>query len=201
MATAKTTEALITPVFRVSFNHLWKPSKNDDGSEVYSVTGIFDPKDPDVAAGIKVMSALVNDKIVEKWKGKKAGVKMPFRKGTAEEYDLDKYPEYEGMVIATFRSYGRPVGVVNTKKQSILDQEDFYSGCFAIASYSIFTYDRKDSKGVSFGLHNVMKVKNGEHLVAQHKAENDFAAIDPTKWGDENEEMFAEEDEDALGLG
>jgi hypothetical protein len=179
---------LITPLFRVSFNHLWTPSKNDDGTEIYSVTCIFE-NDPQA---LKPMLDAVNQAIQDKWKGKKpAGCKMPFRKGTAEEYDLDKYPEYEGKVIAALRSYSRPVGVVDAQRQPIINKEDFYSGCYAVASYSVYCYDKPTSKGVSFGLYNVMKIKDGEPLISRHVAEADFQEIDLSKYGVTNEEMFA----------
>lgn len=181
-------KTLITPLFRVSFNHLWTPSKNDDGTEIYSVTCIFEDNEL-----LKPMYAAVQEAIQGKWKGKKpAGCKMPFRKGTEDEYDLEKHPEYDGKVIATLRSYSRPVGVVNAQRQPIVDKDDFYSGCYAVASYSVFTYDKPTSKGVSLGLYNVMKIKDGEPLVTRRIAEQDFQEIDLSKYGVDNSEMFGD---------
>lgn len=197
----KQKETLITPLFRVSFNHLWTPSKNDDGTEIYSVTAIFEPDDP----GLKVMYDQVQALIQEKWKGKRPpGFKSPFRKGVQQDddnpngYDLEKYPEYEGKVIATLRSYSRPVGVVDSKRQPIIDQNEFYSGCYAVASYSLYAFDKDKSKGVSLGLYNVMKIKDGEPLVTRRIAEQDFQEIDLTKYGVDNDEMFSDSGNDGM---
>lgn len=203
-----------TPLFRVSFNHLWKPSRTDEGKIIYSVTGIFEPD----KAALAGMFAEIKSAIDTKWKGKApAGLRMPIRfgkrgtaptpenpAGTADEFDFEKYPEYEGKYVATFRSYDRPVGLVDAQRNPILNQDEFYSGCYAIASYGCFVYDRKDGKGVSFGLYNVMKIKDGERLVPLHIAETDFAEIDTSKWGvDASETMFGGEtgNDDPLGLG
>ena len=81
--------------------------------------------------------------------------------------------------------------MVDAQRQPIINKEDFYSGCYAVASYSVYCYDKPTSKGVSFGLYNVMKIKDGEPLISRHVAEADFQEIDLSKYGVTNEEMFA----------
>lgn len=107
-----------TPVFRASFCDLLAPKegKNQDGSPngvfSYSITMIFDPEAFQTPEGQKFKAAIDNV-IKETWPNgaPKTGVIMPWRKGewkTPENprgYDLDKYPAYEGKIIATASAY------------------------------------------------------------------------------------------------
>lgn len=178
---------IITPIFRVSYQHIWMPSRPENSDkDVYSVTAIFD-SDTD----LKDLLSLVKEVRDAKWKdGKVAGFKSPFRRGVEDEFDLSKNPEYAGKIITTFRSYGRPVGVVGPDKQPIIDQTEFYSGCYAIASVTAYAYDRQGNKGVSFGLANLMKMKDGEPLASINKAEVDFAEIRVSDYGVDNSTLF-----------
>jgi hypothetical protein len=183
----------VTPTFRVSFAHVWKPQENEKGTKVWSVTGIFEEKD------LAEMRKLAKECGLAKWpKGK--GLKMPFRKGVGIEespdgYDLEKYPEYAGKVIVGMKSYGRPIKLVynridseTTQRVPIEDEEDFYSGCYARAAVSFFTYDRNGNKGVSVGVTSVVKIKDGEHLGSVADPTRDFAAIKPEEIEEDSED-------------
>lgn len=194
MATeSKEQNFVITPLFRVSYAHVWAPQEaKGSGKKYYAVTAIFD-KDADLEPMKKLLAAAK----AKKFPGYSGKVKSPIRFGrrgdgvtTEDEFDFEKNPEYEGKYVCVFRSYERPVGVVDAQRQPIIDQAEFYSGCYAVASISAFGYDQEGSKGVSFGLRNVMKIKDGEPLAGSAKAEVDFASVDTSGFGTDNADLF-----------
>lgn len=185
MAEEKKQTYIITPEFRVSYANIWVPKENDKGKKVFSVTAIF-PPDTDLAP----LKALLVQAKEAKFPNMKGKCKTPLRFGNDEEYDLEKNPEYAGNWITSFRSYERPVGVVDLQRQPILDQQDFYSGCYAVASVSAYAYDFEGTKGVAFGLRNIMKTRDGEPLAGTAKAEVDFAEMDTSKFKANNAELF-----------
>ena len=171
---------IVTPEFRVSYCNIFTPTKNESGQDVYGLTMIYGP-DTDITPLLNLAKA----KKEEKWGKDFAGkVKTPFRKGTPDEFDLTKNPEYKGNIIVAARSYNHPVGLVNTRREPIIDRNEFYSGCYAIATITAFTYDNpKSGKGVSFSLQNVMMTRKGEPLAGvRAPAEEDFKAIDVSQY-------------------
>lgn len=197
MATPTTQAKVVTPIFRTSFCKIFKAGKSEDGKDVYSVVAIFD-KDAD----LKPLQKIVDAAKKAKWGDKPvANFKSPFRKGTSDEYDLTRYPEYKGKIICSFRSYERKPGIIGPDKQEIIDPNDFYSGCFARAAVTAYAYDSKGNKGVSLGLSSLMKVKDGEPLSAiSGNASEDFsgiAAVDNSSEFDDDDDESEDEDEAA----
>lgn len=185
---------VITPEFRLSYAHIWKPQTNNEGKEIWSITMIFEPN-----ADLREMIDLAKRTAAAKWPNAKGTLRMPFRKGvegpTGVGYDLDKNPEYEGKIICSARSYGRKVVPVDLNREPILEQSEFYSGCYCIASVTAFAYDKNGNKGVNFGLANVMKVRDGEPLANIHKADEDFRGLDTSQYENEaNADLFNGED-------
>jgi hypothetical protein len=201
-------QKLNTPIFRVSYPHLWVPQKSEDGkSDVYSVTMIFE-SDADLTELKKMCIAEKERKFGKNASGK---FKKTFRPGTDDEFDLKKNPEYKDKIIAVARSYNRPVGVVRLDKSkpkghkdrfpAITKQEEFYSGCYAIACVTAYGYDHpKGGRGVALGLQNIIKVKDGEPLVNISNPEDDFDEIDTDLFGDDtdidNNDLFGDDDLD-----
>ena len=82
------------------------------------------------------------------------------------------------------KSNTRP-GVVDKKKVPIVDEEEVYSGCWAIVSVTFYAYDVSGNKGVACGLNNIMKFKDDDHLGGRVSAESDFGDMD---FDDEDDE-------------
>lgn len=100
-------------------------------------------------------------------------VRSPFRKG-------EEKPKYyqPGDLFVKFVSKLRP-GVVD-QGRTVIDptSRDFYAGCWARVSYTVYAYERKGNRGVSFGLTNVQKVRDDEPLSGGNTApEDDFDDI------------------------
>ncbi|MBR1625616.1 MAG: DUF2815 family protein [Bacteroidales bacterium] len=188
-----TSKKVVTPTFRASFVNVFEPRQNEQSGKLeYSVKMIFD-KDADLT-GLK---EIIKEAIRNKWgNNPPKNLKMPLRNGN--ESDLDKYPEDADKVIANAKSVAYPPGLIDAKtKQEILDPKEFYSGCYARASLVAYAYDNV-SKGVAFGLQNLLKIRDGEPLVNRASAESDFAGIIDSVQNEVGEDTTSEND-DILG--
>jgi hypothetical protein len=170
-----------TPKFRVSYPNVFKPRRNElNGKDEYSVVALF-PKGADLS---KLVEA-AQKAMIAKWGPDKtkwpANIRSPFRKQEERAKNVDGKiilpPGHEeGAIFLNLKSNQAP-GVVDQQVQKIINEADFYAGCFAIASVNAFAYDQKGNRGVSFGLGNIQKVSEGEPLGNRAKPEQDFAPI------------------------
>lgn len=195
----------VTPVFRVSYPHLFKPQLNKlSNKEEYSLLALF-PKNADLTK----LRTLAKEAAEEKWgadqKKWPKKFRSPFRNHDEKLIENDdgskSYPPgYEqGGVFLTMKSKERP-GVVDAQVQPILDPTEFYAGCYAVASVNVYAYDQAGNAGVAFGLGNVQKVKDGESLGGtRSKPENDFSPIALTN-GEDPSTAVNGEGKDAASL-
>ncbi len=194
-ASAREIETVVTPVFRVSFcDTIFKADKfSEDPDDVdkkptFGLTGIWTPEDfmnPDPKSPEfeflqsekdkwLAMAALA-DKVSFAFHQKKVkdfppNFKKPMRDGVEKEH-LDGYGA--GKKFAAMTTTRKP-GVVDRNKKPITDQEQFYAGCYARALVHAYPYaHKKGGKGVSFGLINVQKVRDGEPFGASRIAPED----------------------------
>jgi hypothetical protein len=167
-------KAVFTPPFRVSFPNVFRPTSYQGGDPKYSIVMLFYPanfNDKHKAAW-KDVGRIANEAAIEAFKKPLKELpdnfRKPFRKGE-EKAHLDGYGE--GCIFFSASSKQAP-GVIDRNKANVLEQ-DFYPGCWARASISAFAYDNK-GKGVSFGLHNLQKLGEGENFSGRVAAEEDF---------------------------
>lgn len=167
----KDAKQVLTPEFRVSFPAVFQPKAAAEGQEPkYSIVMLF-PKTTDLTP----LKAAVRAAIVEKWGADQAkwpkGLRLPFRDGSEKDYE-----GYENVTFCTASTKNRP-GLVDQNVQPIINAEEFYGGCYARATIAAFAYDKAGNKGVSWGLRNVQKMRDGEPFSGRTKPENDFDAI------------------------
>ena len=105
---------------------------------------------------------------------------MPLRDGDEKDDE-----NYEGHLFVNAKSNTRP-GIVDRKKVPIVDEEEVYSGVWAIVSVTFFGYDKNGNKGVACGLNNIMKFKDDEHFGGRVSAESDFGDVD---LGDDDDDL------------
>ena len=119
-----------------------------------------------------------------KWGGRiPKNLKIAFQDG--DDTDLERYPENEGHYLLNARSK-KKVGLVDRDRQPILDASEVYSGCWAHVSVTSFAYNN-ESKGVSFCLNNIMKVRDDEPFGGGSSSpDEDFADIE----GDEDDDVL-----------
>lgn len=164
---------VITPEFRVSFPNVFrtaKPMAGATGDPKYGLTALF-KKGEDISA----LKAAAEEACIEKWGPKDKwpkNLRSPFR--DAGEKEFDGY--VEGAIFINATSKQRP-GLVDANMNDIIDETEFYAGCYARASINAFAYDTAGNRGVAFGLNNVQKLRDGEPLGGRTRPEDDFEPV------------------------
>lgn len=172
----KDTKVIFGPC-RLSYTHLFNkyvPEGDTTGGKY--MTNVLIPKDEKetIKALQQAIEAAKKAGIVSKWGGKEPKkLDMPLRDG-----DVDKEDEvYEDCYFVNAKSGTRP-GIVDKHKAPIVDEDEIYSGVYAIVSVSFYPYDVNGNRGVACGLNNVMKFKDGERLGGKASADTDFADVE-----------------------
>jgi len=178
MADKDDSDWVMTPVFRVSFPHVFKATRpKGSDKDKFTLSMLFDD-DADLSKLKKAATAAVKEKWGDKPPKK---LKTPFL--DAGDYDYEGYEDGHALVRAS--SIQKP-GVVDQNVDPIIEESEFYPGCYARAKVRAFTYDIEGNRGVSFGLGNIQKVKDGERLGGHSKPEDDFEAVGDDDMGDES---------------
>lgn len=168
---------VITGKVRFSYVHVWEPVAIDDGQKPkYSVSILIPKSDKKTIAKIeKAIEAAKQQGKDGKFGGKiPANLKMPLRDGD-DERDGDE--NYAKCYFINATSSTKP-GIVDKDKNPILDKEEFYSGCYGLASVNFYAFNTSGNKGIACGLNNLMKTAEGEPLGGRSSAEDDFADVD-----------------------
>lgn len=169
---------------RLSYTHVFN-RYNPDGDQADGkyMTNVLIPKDEKetIEAINKAIAEAKKQAIVNKWGGKEPKkLDMPLRDGDEKDDE-----NYEGHLFVNAKSNTRP-GIVDRKKVPIVDEEEVYSGVWAIVSVTFFGYDKNGNKGVACGLNNIMKFKDDEHFGGRVSAESDFGDVD---LGDDDDDL------------
>jgi len=177
---------VLTPEFRLSWPHLFKPQKNDlNGKMEYSLVAIF-KTGADLSALIKAATEVLTEEHgpdKAKWP---QPLRSPFRKCKERWKVVDGqqvipngYEEGEA-VFMTFKQdaeKGKPT-VVDQKVQDIIEPQMIYAGCYCRCSVRPYYYNQKGNKGISFGLSNVQKLREGDPLgMTRVKASEEFSPV------------------------
>lgn len=166
-------ENVLTPKFRVSFPNVFRPGKvMQPGAEPkYSITMLFEK-----GADLSKLQAAAKAVCEEKWGADKTkwpkNLRNPFRDQGEKEW-----PGYEAGAIFISASSKQKPGLVDEKVQDIIEEHQFYPGCYARATVRAFAYDQAGNRGVSFGLQNIQKLADGEPLGGRTNPSQDFEAV------------------------
>lgn len=173
---------VVTPFFRVSFPNVFVPKAAFKGQEpTYNIQMLF-PKDGKHKANLEEIKKLVLQVAADKWGSditkypgsKKSPFKWPLRDG--EEKELEAY---KGMIFANAKSKMKPQ-ILDRDKNEILAPTEFYGGCWARATISIYPFALTElgSYGVAFGLDNIQKVRDDASFNGKRNAKDDFEVIE-----------------------
>lgn len=172
---------LLTPTFRVSYPNVFEPKLNKlSNQKEYSLEALFDK-----TADLTELKKAVHAEVVEKWGADKAkwpkNLRLPFKDQANKVKEVDGkeiLPEAytAGATFLSLKSKQRP-GIVDQNVTEIIDASEFYAGCYARATVSVYAYDQMGNRGVNFGLMNIQKVKDGDPLGSRTKAADDFAPV------------------------
>lgn len=167
---------IVTGKVRFSYVHVWEPRAIDDGGDKkYSVSIIIPKSDKKQIAAIQKAIDAAKEAGKAKFGGKiPANLKSPLRDGDTDRPDDEAYAN---SYFITANAKTKP-GVVDANVQPILDQGEFYSGCYGRASITFFAFNTNGNKGVACGLNHVQKLEDGEPLGGRTSAEHDFGSDD-----------------------
>ncbi len=174
----KVINKLRTPLFRAAFCSVYKKRKYENGDEKYEITCLF-PKEGENKADLTKLKAAAAKAAKEKWPtGIPKGLRSPFRDGDDVDWD-----GFEGNFFIRATSVYAPK-VINRQEEPLLTEEEFYAGCWAYATVNAYAYEKKGNKGVSFGIQNLLFVRDDEPFSGRSKAEDDFADLIETEGTD-----------------
>lgn len=149
-----------TTLARASFSkHLFEPQpdkKNPGKKGKYGITLLFP-----TAADLSVLKRAHAKMQAESFPNHKGKLYNPFR-DQGEKGHIGGY--VEGALFISARTEQRPTvqKFHNGKRVNVQDAEDLYPGCWVLASVHLFKFVSDEQKGVTFGLNNVLKVRDDE---------------------------------------
>ena len=162
----------VTDKVRFSFANVFEPAPNLSGAMKYSVSVLIPKSDKAGVARFNAAFEKVKQDNSTFW-----GASIPKTlKGGLRDGDTEREGDevYAGHYFFNANSNERP-GVVDADLNPITDKNEFYSGCYGRASVTMYPYDQSGSRGIAFGLNNVMKLEDGEKLGGPTSAAVDFA--------------------------
>lgn len=176
---------------RLSYCHLFQPEAVADGGEKkYSVSIIIPKSNTKLVAEIKAAIEAAAAAGISKFGGRRpANLKTPLRDGDLERADDDAYAD-AWFINASSKVKPGVVKVMNVqgeKKLVLVDvtnEEEVYSGCYGYVSVNFFAYNNAGNKGVTAGLNNVLKTKDGTFLGGRTSAQTDFGDMDLSSIGE-----------------
>jgi hypothetical protein len=194
---------LITPKFRVSFPQVFEKASYNGGTERYSLTGLFYPKQ--FTEADKAKWDAIKKKLAEvcleffkkdiKTMKEDRSFKIPFHKGNEKDYQ--GYGDPDMVFFSMANSKRRPqILDVNGNPITSENSEEFYAGCWARASVNPYAFNNI-GKGLAIGLGNIQKLGDDESFEGFTSAEDDFGD-DPAE-GFGTDDDLGGGDEDELG--
>lgn len=177
-----------TPPFRVAFAAVFKARSFQGQEPKYSLDMLFPP-----GTDLTPMKKAAHAAAAKKW-GNDPKDWPKFKNPTFKDGNEKTYDGYKDTTVVTASSKERP-GVVDQNLNEIIEQSEFYSGCWARATVVAYAYDNMGNRGVSFGLNNLQKVKDDAKFSGRKNAKDEFDIIET----DESE--FSETNEAAAEYG
>ncbi len=164
---------VVTGKVRFSYANVWQAKSINGSEEKYSVSLIIPKSDAKTIEEIQVAMEEAKQEGIAKFGGKiPANLKLPLRDGDVDRPDDEAY---QGCYFINANSKDKPQ-IVDKKVKPILDQNEFYSGCYGRASINFYAFNQNGNKGIACGLGNLQKLEDGEPLSGHSRAEDDFEA-------------------------
>lgn len=158
---------------RLSYEHVFKPTRFDDNQEAkYSATFIIPKNHPDLPAVKRAMVEAGREEYASAFGGNSwpKGFTCSLKDADTEVNSLgevlaEKNPSYKGCYILEANSTRRPVTVNRDKSALTEDDGVIYSGCYVNASLAADAYEYgKVKRGVKVYLNGVQFVRDGERF-------------------------------------
>ena len=184
----KNERKVVTGEVRLSYARLFKPKKNDNDVDVWSTVILIPKSDRATMAKLKKAATLATELGIEKGLLRKGATVDKAWRTLKDGDDMeDPVEEYADHWYMNVNSYRKP-GVVDRHKEPLDDERDVYSGCYARVSLTAYPFGNPQNKGVTFGLENVQKLRDGEPLGgAPSSPDEDFDELDDEDYGDDED--------------
>jgi hypothetical protein len=197
-----------SPVVRVSYPSVFTPRSVNGGEAKYSITLMFDKKNPEHIKFLKeVLVPEATKALVDKWPDETKRPRIPIAghdKSPIKDGDKncdqqgvplhEKNPEYAGhWIVRAGSKEQKPV--VDRNRQELMDKGKIYGGCFCKVNLNAYAFSGELNKGVTFGLNGVQFWADGDSFGGgRMKIEDMFDAAgadDPSNYSGELEDPLA----------
>ena len=168
---------VVTGLVRFSYLNILEPKSINGSKPKYSVSLIIPKSDKATLSKIHAAVKVAYEDGQGKLKGNGRvvpaldAVKTPLRDGDKERPGDEAYAN---SYFINASSSSKP-GIVDANLQDILAPEEIYSGMFGRASINFYAYNINGNKGITCGLNNLQKLRDGERLGGRASAASDFA--------------------------
>lgn len=159
---------VVTNRARAGFAKLFRPDPENDK---YSVTLIFDGAKDVANLKENVKNFLADQGVPTK------GLEMPWKSGDEKADKDEAYEDLRGKTLVNCKTKFQPA-IVDQKRQPILEENEFYSGCYCKAVISPYLWEYKKRKGVSFNVIAVQKVADGDRFGGSVNPEDYFEVVE-----------------------
>lgn len=170
----KEKQRILTPEFRVSYPHVFKPNAMKGGKPKYSITMLFS-KNSDLSVVKEAMRQAKLNKFgsKENWPD---DLESPVTDGdNAKHADKEGYKGHWAIKAST--NEDQKPGVVDANVEPIVSQGDFYPGCYARAYVYAYVWEFGGKQGVGFILDHVQKLREGKSFGGKKPVEQVFSPV------------------------
>lgn len=173
--TDKDKQRILTPEFRVSYPHVFKPNSIRGSKPKYSITMLF-PKKGDLSTLKEALNCAKANAFGPNKANWPSDLQTPVDDGDKEKYqDKDGYAGH--WVVKASTNEDQKPGVVDQNVQPILNASEFYPGCYARAYVYAYCWEYMGKRGISFILDHVQKTRDGKSFGGKKPADQVFTPI------------------------
>lgn len=173
MATNRATARVVVEG-RCMFANVYRPIAQYNGEPQYTLTLAVDKDDEDSINAINGAIEYVKDQSMQMWGGRiPNNLRLPIHDGDEEKPDN---PAFTNRLYINAKSK-EPPQIVDRNVQPILDQTEFYSGCYANVSLVFYSYNFGGAKGIAVWLGNIQKIRDGDPFSSRKTAKDDFKIV------------------------
>lgn len=159
---------------RLAYVNCWKPKSSYGGPEKYSAALVISKEDADTIDKVKSLIEKITTESLPTFGGKiPSNMRLPLHDGDCDNPDN---PIFKNSYYINAKSTEAPQ-IVNNNCETITNQTEVYSGCYANVSVVFHLYNFSGVKGISAWLGNIQKVKDGEYTGGRITAAQEFKAI------------------------
>lgn len=187
-------DKVITKEFMLCYPAIFEPRPKMENPSIleYGVTMAF-PEGTDLIEMKKKANEVGQRKFKDDWEDVRTKRTSPlFRTQNNGGFRIagkgkNVHPEWDGMTVVKATSREQPEIRKGKSLEPVISTKDIKAGDWCIASVVPFAYDKGGGQGVSFALHNIVKLRDGVALGSRRSADEDFAEVDLSQYDVEEE--------------